>query len=71
MKRCKDVIRKEQKQEEKEERLWKVFERERELRMKQKNSKSKMSYEKERSLEKRFDSLVQKELRRIQEQKEL
>ena len=29
MKKCKDVIKKEQRQEEKEDRLWKVFERER------------------------------------------
>lgn len=69
MKRCKDIIKKEHKQGNKEDRLWKVFERERELRLKQKMSRDKSSYEKEASLEKRFDSLVQKELKKIQHQK--
>lgn len=71
LKKCKDKIRKENKQEDKEDRMWKVFERERDLRLKQKRSREEEEYRREISMEKRLDRLVQKELLRMQNEKEL
>ena len=64
-------MRKQAKQEEKEDRLWKVFERERELRLKEKSRRQKSDYKREISIEKKFDGLVQKELQKIQNRKEI
>jgi hypothetical protein len=70
LKKCKEAMRKQEKLIDKEDRLWKVFEKEREMRLKLKERKEGREYSRERSLERRFDNMVQRELKKIQEQKE-
>lgn len=70
-KECQNKVKKVKDQEEKEDRLWKVFERERELRMKLKKEADERSYKDQRRKEKRFESLVSKEVQKIEKEREL
>lgn len=71
MKECKQKMKKMEKQTMKEDRLWRMFERERELRVKEKQKNDRRRYTQERSNEKRFESLVSKELKSIEIKSEL
>ena len=68
-KECKQKLSQQKKQADKEDRLWKVFEREREIRVRNEKKNKEKQYEREMSMERRFDNFVKKELKKIEEQK--
>ena len=70
-KECQTRIKKQKDQEEKEDRLWKVFEREREIRYKLKKAAEEREYNEQRRKEKRFEGMVAKELGRIEREREI
>jgi hypothetical protein len=46
--------------------MWKLFEREREIRLKEQKKKQENKYREERRKEERFEKLVNKELKKIE-----
>jgi hypothetical protein len=66
-KECQSKVRKVREQEDKEDRLWKVFERERELRMKLKKNAEERTYKEQRRKEQRFESIVSREVSKIEQ----
>ncbi len=70
-KECQSKLRKTREQEEKEERLWRVFERERELRCKLRKEAEEREYKEKRRKEQRFESMVNKELSKIEREREV
>ena len=70
-KECQTKVRKVREQEDKEDRLWRVFERERDLRMKLKKNCDERMYKEERRKEQRFENIVSKEVHKIEKDREL
>ena len=68
---CRKSIKKMEKQEDKEDRLWKVFERERDIRLKESRKREEREYKDQRRKEKKFEKLVERELGKIHSQKEV
>lgn len=70
-KECKQKLRRAQRQEEEENKLWKSFEREREIRIKEDQKVAERVEKREREVEKRLERMVEKELRKIETESEL